>query len=426
MSTRCVAVSLKNVSKSFPLYSGSLEKLRGYFGIGNRRVQQKLALDGVTLSILHGERVGVIGHNGSGKTTLLRAIIGFTPVTTGQVTIDGSVQALMQTGYGFNDDLTGLENIRNALVFNGLTKAEMAQAEADIVEFVELGVFLFHPVKTYSLGMRTRLEFAVATAIRPDVLAIDEVLGAGDGYFVRKCALRMRNLIENTTLLLVSHSLDQIREYCDRVIWMDSGRVRDDGSSETVLAAYRAYMADQSARLRSPTVNQLTTASTNKSHKQLLKRVATLFGLAVQGPSRISLFAFTASKESTRVMETGEPLELSLEVQASVKTRPVVLGLSEQGAFVFEIDAGPQLLAGDHSLLVRQPRFGAGVGHYVLVAALREIGSGRLVVIGDSTLELQMAPTNWSDPPMVHLDGRWTADVDGQRVPIDGKVSAWV
>ena len=183
------AVQLRNVSKRFPLYGSALRQMLGYLGIGANNVRYKKAIDGMNLTIDHGEKVGVVGHNGSGKTTLLRLINGFTSPTSGEIVADGSIQSLMQRGYGFNDALSGIENIRNSLVYNGLPAEALATAEADIIDFVELGDFLSHPVKTYSLGMRARLEFAAATAIYPDVLVIDEVLGAGDGYFVHKSVL---------------------------------------------------------------------------------------------------------------------------------------------------------------------------------------------------------------------------------------------
>ena len=249
MNRQKPAVQLRDAGKRFALYGSPLRQMLGYLGVGTRGVAYKQAVDGVYLTIAHGEKVGVIGHNGSGKTTLLRLITGYTRPTSGRVEVDGTIQALMQRGYGFNDALSGLENIRNALVYNGLPASMLAEAEADIVDFVELGEFLHHPVKTYSLGMRARLEFAAATAIHPDVLVIDEVLGAGDGYFVHKSARRMRQLVADTTLLLVSHSLDQIREYCDRVLWMDGGRLREDGPVDQVLGNYRRYMSERSARL---------------------------------------------------------------------------------------------------------------------------------------------------------------------------------
>lgn len=424
MLTHTPAVRLEAVSKRFRLYGSPLRQMLGYLGLSMRDVRQKLALDSVSLTIGHGERVGVVGHNGSGKTTLLRLIIGHTRATSGRVRVDGKVQALMQTGYGFTDELTGLENIRNALVYNGLTARDVPDAEADIVEFVELGEFLQYPLKTYSLGMRARLEFATATAIRPEVLAIDEVLGAGDGYFVHKCAQRMRELVTNTTLLLVSHSLDQIREYCSRVVWLEAGCLREDGPVETVLDRYRQHMSDQTARLRSA-VQAAVPAGLPGGHRVgLLVKARALFAVANEPDSSIVTFGFDGTQDAIRVMETGDPLALRLSVQLDRPLRPVVLGLSEHGAFVFELEAGPALSPGRHDLLLGHPRLGVGVGHYVLVPALREADGGRVAVMGEALLELQMAAANWSDPPLVHLDAQWTSGRD--RTPIDSKVSAWV
>jgi ABC-type polysaccharide/polyol phosphate transport system ATPase subunit len=422
-------VRLDAVSKRFPLYGSPLRQMLGYVGLGSRGVRHKQALDNISLTIGHGERVGVVGHNGSGKTTLLRLIIGHTRPTSGRVLVDGTVQALMQTGYGFNDDLTGLENIRNALVYNGLPASAMAEAEADIVEFVELGEFIDHPLKTYSLGMRTRLEFAAATAIQPDVLVIDEVLGAGDGYFARKCVQRMRRLVSETTLLLVSHSLDQIREYCDRVLWLDGGRLREDGPVAEVLDRYRRHMAEQSARLRAPSVPRTVKAAAGGAHSALLAKTRALFkmgaaGTAVRDSGRIVAFGFADTAQVACAMETGEALALRLTVEAARAVQPVVLGMSEHGAFVFELEAGGTLPPGRHAVTLRNPRLGVGVGHYVLVPALRDAESGRVTVIGECILALQMVTTNWSDPPLVHLDGRWQSGA--ARTPLGSKVSAWV
>lgn len=417
------AIRFEAVSKRYPLYGSPLRQMLGYLGVGARGVPHKLALDGVSLLIGRGERVGVVGRNGSGKTTLLRVVCGFTQPSAGKVAVDGSVQALMQTGYGFNDDLTGLENIRNALVYNGLPQADHAGAEADIMDFVELGEFLHHPVKTYSLGMRTRLEFAAATAIRPGVLAIDEVLGAGDGYFVRKCAERMRHLVSGTTLLLVSHSLDQIREYCERVIWLDGGRLREDGPADQVLGRYRDSMVARSARIRSGELAPVVGPHPVGEGDVVLARARSLFGVSGAGAGTAVTLAYGESDAPVCAMETGDPLRLRLTLRLAQPLQPVVLGFSAGGAFVFELECGPALPPGEHELRLQHRRLGVGVGNYLLVAALREPG-GPVLALGRNPLELQMAPTNWSDPPLVHLDGQW---VSGEaHKPINSKVSAWV
>lgn len=417
------AVQLRNVSKCFPLYGSALRQMLGYLGLGTRNVRYKQAIDGINLTISHGEKVGVVGHNGSGKTTLLRLITGFTRPSSGEIVADGSIQALMQRGYGFNDALSGIENIRNALVYNGLPTEALAAAEADIVDFVELGDFLHHPVKTYSLGMRARLEFAAATAIHPDVLVIDEVLGAGDGYFVHKCARRMHQLVKETTLLLVSHSLDQIREYCDRVIWIDGGRLREDGPTDQVLANYRHYMNEQSSRLRTaaPTAAQASVSA--RQHALLLEKVTAMFGLPAQGGC-IEGFSYDGDAYHCLSIETGDPLALRISAILDKPMRPVVLGMTEDGGFVFEMAFDHILPAGQHEIVMRTGKTEVGVGNYVLIPTLRDIDGPGSLIIGECHLELQMAVTNWSDPPLVHFDGEWWSGASLE--PIASKVNAWV
>lgn len=420
-------IRLAGVGKSYPLYEHALQEARGFLGLRARPASYKQALQGVDLVILRGERVGVVGHNGSGKTTLLRVICGYTRATAGDVRIDGTVQALMQTGYGFSDELTGLQNIRAALVYSGLPGHALADAEADIVGFVELGEFLHHPIKTYSLGMRARLEFATATAIRPSVLAIDEVLSAGDGYFVHKCAERMRKLVSGTTLLLVSHALDQIREYCDRVVWMDAGRVREDGAAATVLEHYRDHMLALSARLDpapSGAGGPVAAPGTAVATGALLQRLQTQLALPAATPGSATL-SYGNAGGTLRVMETGGTLELALALALPRTLRPVVLGLTPEASLLFELQCGPALPAGRHGLRLRAAQLGVGVGNYFLVAGLREPGpEGPLAVLGGEVLELQMAATNWSEPPLVHMDGRWTSGPEHR--PLAAKMNAWV
>lgn len=427
-ASRTPAVRLESVSKRFALYGSPLRQVLGHLGLGSLKVGHKVALEDINLTIARGERVGVVGRNGSGKTTLLRLIIGHTRPTRGRVLVQGTVQALMHTGYGFIDDLTGLENIRNALVYNGLPEHEVADAEADIIEFVELGEFLHHPLRTYSLGMRARLEFAAATAIRPDVLVIDEVLGAGDGYFARKCIGRMRRLMSDATVVLVSHSLDQIREYCERVVWLDGGKVRADGPASGVLDQYRQHMVKQSVVHRH--CSQSRTVPVGKSDRgTLLAKVRQLFGIGTQvipgrECARILEFHFASTDEKACVMETGDQLDLRLVMVTERAVRPVVLGMSEEGRFVFELNAEGSLPKGRHAVAVRNARLGVGSGRYVLVPALRDAVSEDVVTIGESTLDLEIAVCNWSDPPLMHLDGRWYSGA--ARTPIEGKVSGWV
>jgi len=188
------AVVLDGVAKIYRLYDSPSEQALDVFGLSRLRFWRKpkyhdrAALENVSLMVRRGERVGIIGRNGAGKTTLLKLITGNFSPTRGTVVVNGSVQALINIGLGCHPEFTGYENIRASLVYNGLAEAELDAAIADIVDFVELDEYLHQPIKTYSLGMQSRLYFATATAIRPDILIIDEVLGAGDAYFSAKSA----------------------------------------------------------------------------------------------------------------------------------------------------------------------------------------------------------------------------------------------
>ena len=428
-ASRRPAIRLEKVSKRYALYDHAVQEMRGYLGSRPKDVREMLALDDVTLTIHHGERVGIIGHNGSGKTTLLRVVCGFTQASSGGVDIDGTVQALMQTGYGFSDELSGLVNIRNALVYNGLPGNELAAAEAEIVDFVELAEFLHYPLKTYSLGMRARLEFATATAIRPSVLVIDEVLGAGDGYFVHKCAERMRKLVSGTTLLLVSHALDQIKEYCERAVWIDAGHVREDGPVDDVLEHYRSEMMALAARLDTPAADAGGSAreAAPQAAEGIVVRVSALLGVTETIPAERLRLAYADQPSRLRVMETGDPFALTLSVFLDRPLQPVILGLSAEGLMLlFELDCGPILPAGRHQMRLEMPHLGVGVGRYFLLAALREADHPQAAVcaLAGEVLELRMAQTNWSEPPLVHMDGQWTAGV--ARTPLRSKLTAWV
>ncbi|KAB0675919.1 ABC transporter ATP-binding protein [Aureimonas leprariae] len=238
------AISFQNVTKRYRLGGGSKEQLADVLGLsrffGRRQKKQEfLALDDVSFQLERGRRMGLIGRNGAGKTTLLKLISGNYRPTSGSIDVNGSIQALMTMGQGFHPDYTGRENIDASLHYNGLSRRQAADAFEDVVEFCELGPFLDQPFRTYSSGMQSRLMFATATAIRPDILIIDEVMGAGDAYFLAKSKQRVDRIIsDGCTLLLVSHAMQQVLELCDEVIWLEGGRVNMIDEAFRVVKAY--------------------------------------------------------------------------------------------------------------------------------------------------------------------------------------------
>lgn len=194
------------------------------------------ALNDVSLTIRRGERVGLVGPNGSGKTTLLSVIGGVYRRFEGRVSVRGRVSMMLALGAGFSPELSGRENILLNGVLQGKTRREMMALMEDIIEFADIGEFIDAPVYTYSSGMQARLGFGIATAIKPEILLVDEVMAVGDADFAAKCEKRIAGLLsEGTTLILVSHNMADIRKYCGRVIKMDHGKVVGDGSPEEVL-----------------------------------------------------------------------------------------------------------------------------------------------------------------------------------------------
>lgn len=197
------------------------------------------ALKNISFALHSGDRIGFIGANGAGKTTLLRTLAGIYEPVSGSITIDGDVTALLDASQGLNMELTGYENIRLRALFSGYSDAEIKRLQEDVAAFAELDQFLGLPVRTYSSGMIIRLGFALATAIKPQILLMDEWIMAGDAAFMDKARQRLETVIEGAEILVLSsHNVDIIKRWCNRVIWMDGGRIRADGPPDDVLSAY--------------------------------------------------------------------------------------------------------------------------------------------------------------------------------------------
>ena len=236
-------IEIENASQRFRVIQERPDTLRELFAKffrPNIRYHSFEALSNVSLSIDSGEMVGVIGHNGSGKSTLLKIISGVYRVSSGQVRVQGSVAPLIELGAGFHPELTGRENIMLNGLLMGYSKREMLSREGKIIEFADIGSFINSPVKQYSSGMYMRLGFAIATEVNPDILIMDEILAVGDLGFQQKCFDRLQQFRESgATILLVSHSVEQIVQYCDRVIVLDKGKLLFDGSPAEGVEIYR-------------------------------------------------------------------------------------------------------------------------------------------------------------------------------------------
>jgi ABC-2 type transport system ATP-binding protein len=248
---RQVSITTKDACVDFPIFdakSRSLKKtVMGLVG-GNIASQSKVpiieALRDITLHLEHGARVALVGHNGAGKTTLLRLLAGIYEPTRGVAEISGRVAPIFDLGVGMDPEITGLENIMIRGLFLGMTRQQMEARVDDIAEFTELGDFLRMPLRTYSTGMRVRLALGVVTSIDPEILLLDEGIGAVDAAFLEKSKRRLSDLVERSGLMVfASHSDEFLRELCDTAIWMEHGQVRQMGELEDVLRAYKGLPA---------------------------------------------------------------------------------------------------------------------------------------------------------------------------------------
>ncbi|MDA8109535.1 MAG: ABC transporter ATP-binding protein [Betaproteobacteria bacterium] len=235
------AIEIENLSKTFRLYPDLVRsRLKQYLFFWNTYYREKVALDGINLRIDKGEVVGVLGPNGAGKSTLLKIIAGISYPTSGRVSVDGRVVAVLSLGLGFHPRLSGLENIELAGMMLGMTREEIRRKRDWIVEFSELKEYITQPMSAYSSGMRARLSFAVAACQEPEILIIDEALATGDIRFVQKCIGRILEITRSgATALFVSHSIWSIKRLTRRCILLANGKIADDG--ETAVVADRYY-----------------------------------------------------------------------------------------------------------------------------------------------------------------------------------------
>lgn len=235
-------IKVTNVTVRFNKATESYNGLKEYFIKmlkGELMFQEFFALKDISLDVKRGESWGIVGNNGSGKSTLLKLICGILKPYTGSVEVRGNIAPLIELGAGFDSELTARENIYLNGALLGHKKVFMEQHFDEIIEFSELQDFIDVPLKNFSSGMAARLGFAIATIVKPDILIVDEVLAVGDAAFQEKCKKRMEEMLSHgTTLLFVSHSIKQVKELCNNVIWIDKGIVKACGKAEEVIPLY--------------------------------------------------------------------------------------------------------------------------------------------------------------------------------------------
>jgi len=296
-------IKVDNVSKVYRQYKNKKYQLLNLFGytLNSQSYNDIHALKNINFEVRAGEKIGLIGRNGSGKSTLLKIISGQLRATQGHVQVNGKIEALMELGVGFYPDFTGRQNIYSALSYTNLSQKEKDRLCAEIIDFSELRDFIDFPVKTYSAGMYSRLAFSVSTTMSPEILIVDEILGAGDAYFAAKCVDRMKKMTSQngSILLFVSHDLAAVQMMCDRALWFNKGEILMDSDPITVGKHYMAEVRKQEQEYLDRESEKSAFKKLNKSDQDY----------DIYGAGGIEIEGFTVSdsqQQKTNVFETHD------------------------------------------------------------------------------------------------------------------------
>ena len=248
MTENCeYAIQVQDVSKIYRLYEKPIDRLKESLSLTHKSYHRDFfALSNISFQVKKGETVGIIGTNGSGKSTILKIITGVLTPTTGNVRVSGVISALLELGAGFNMDYTGIENVYMNGTMMGFTRSQMDEKLPEILEFADIGDFVYQPVKTYSSGMFVRLAFALAINVEPEILIVDEALSVGDVFFQSKCYRRMEEIRkQGTTILMVTHDMGSVIKYCDRVVLLNKGHYVAEGPAGKMVDLYKKILANQ-------------------------------------------------------------------------------------------------------------------------------------------------------------------------------------
>lgn len=266
------AINVKNVTKIYKMYEKPIDRLKESMSLSHKSYHKDFyALNGLSFEVEKGQTVGIIGTNGSGKSTILKIITGVLTPTSGEVEVDGKISALLELGAGFNMDYTGIENIYMNGTMMGYSKKEMDEKLQDILDFADIGDFVYQPVKTYSSGMFVRLAFALNINVDPEILIVDEALSVGDVFFQAKCYRKMEEIRKKgTTILMVTHDMGSIIKYCDKVVLLNKGEFIAEGEPGRMVDLYKKILANQMDSLKEELDNDFSGGMELEKPKKVL------------------------------------------------------------------------------------------------------------------------------------------------------------
>lgn len=322
MQQNQIAIDVRDITKNFRIYYDKGAQLKEKLLFRKRsRYEERQVLKGISFQVKKGEAIGLIGHNGCGKSTTLKLLTKIMYPDSGTITMHGRVSSLIELGAGFHPDMSGRENIyTNAAIF-GLTKKEIDRRLDDIIAFSELEEFIDNPVRTYSSGMYMRLAFSVAINVDADILLIDEILAVGDANFQTKCFNKLKEIKrDGTTIVIVSHSLGQIEQICDRSIWIHEGRIKAEGAPKIIDLEYLEFMGQKMQESKQKELEAETeTAENDKAESK--KRWGS-------GKARMtSVKACAPDGKAQRVFKTGEKIIIGIDYEVKEKVESAVFGI---------------------------------------------------------------------------------------------------
>lgn len=361
------AIEIKNVTKTYKIYNKKLYRVVDSL-FNTKHYDEYKALNNVSLSIEKGEAVGILGKNGAGKSTLLKMLTGVAKPTSGSIEVDGKISAILELNSGFDEELSGYENIYIKGLILGFSRSEIDEKIEEIVDFADIGRHINQPVRTYSSGMKSRLGFAIAVNVDPDILIVDEALSVGDDIFKTKCLSKMTEFRRaGKTIVFVSHSLFTIKSFCTKCAWIKNGELIDYGEMGNVVAKYESYLKEEKAK-----------------DKEKIKAKSSGPALERKDYIKISKFKFK-NKES--VIKYGQNLEYSFKYDVKIPMEDLKWSFTIWDAEQREIyssdkmgsDYAVESSLGEHEIKICIKNLNLLPGKYSLSGEIRD-GAGILYV----------------------------------------------
>lgn len=375
-------MEVRDLVKKYQLYSSEKDRLKEAFHPFHKSYHRDYyALNGVSFKVEKGEKVGIIGSNGAGKSTILKIITGVLNQTSGDIRTEGRIAALLELGAGFNQDYTGIENIRLNGTLMGYSEAEIEERMQRIVDFADIGDFVNQPVKTYSSGMFVRLAFATQIFSEPDILIVDEALSVGDIRFQQKCYRAMEELMKDKTVLLVTHDTSAVTKFCQRVIWLDHGEKVYDGEVVEGLRRYKEHLINRAIEERGEKINEDYRVSDAPASRE--ERVAVTRGvppvpenIRPKGTGQAVIYeaGIFRGGELTGVLEPGDEVEFVVRAEFLQRIEHPIIGLAIRDRL------GNDIIGINSQTLNVELAPAEGKEEYCLKMVLPEINRGEYVV----------------------------------------------